>query len=214
MKNERLEQLKSYKEMLYMIDMIKGFVYKGPMHDEYIGHIIEEQVRLIERARARQQGYSFINEDHEENAVEFQVFPPHGKRGTDEVELVNGLEPYKKDAFLYYKNCTNGIFAPMLLSDVDAMEHLEVVIAGGCCTDICVMNFLISLKNYFNQKNRDIVVYVVKSATETYDAPNHNREYFNEIAYVLMKQAGIIVVNDIEALEQMEQKRKALKGGR
>ena len=57
------------------------------------------------------------------------------------------------------------------------------------------MNLAIPLKNYFDEFNKDIDVIVVKDATETYDSDVHNRELYNDMAYKLMKQAGIKVVD-------------------
>ena len=88
------------------------------------------------------------------------------------------------------------------------------LVGVGCCTDICILNFLIPLKNYFNQINKDVEVLVVKDATETYDAPNHDRDYYNKLAYELMAQAGVVVVQNLEELEQKEQKIYVKKEGK
>lgn len=74
------------------------------------------------------------------------------------------------------------------------MENLKEVTVVGCCTDICVLNLALPLKNYFNQKNKNIEIYVPQNAVETYDAPNHNRKEYNEIAFKLLTQAGIKVI--------------------
>ena len=73
------------------------------------------------------------------------------------------------------------------------MENLEEVIIVGCCTDICILNLAIPLQNYFDQKDRKVKVTVPKNAVETYNSDVHNREEYNEIAFKLMKQAGINV---------------------
>ena len=77
------------------------------------------------------------------------------------------------------------------------MTNLEEVIIIGCCTDICILNLAIPLQNYFDQKDRNITITVPKNAVETYDAPNHNRDEYNEIAFKLMVQAGINLVDSI-----------------
>ena len=70
------------------------------------------------------------------------------------------------------------------------MKKLRRIIVTGCCTDICIMNLVIPLINYFDEQNRDVEVVVQTDAVETYNAPNHNREEYNEMALKLMKQAG------------------------
>ena len=97
------------------------------------------------------------------------------------------------------------MFAPGLVRDIEKMDNLNEVVVCGCCTDICVLNFVIPLKNYFNQVDKDVKIYVVENATETYGAPNHNREEYNEMAYKLIKQSGVEVVKNLRELEEKEQ---------
>jgi len=204
--------MKNYQKMLYVVDMVNGFVREGVMHDEYIANTIEEQIRLIKKLRKENQGVALIKDNHEENCIEFNTFPKHCVIGTSEAELVDELKEYEEDSLIYQKNSTSAMFAPGLVDDLSNMKNLKEVIVCGCCTDICVLNFVIPLKNYFNQMDRDIKIFVVENATETYGAPNHNREQYNEIAYKLIKQAGVEVVKNVKELEEKEAKLN--KGGR
>jgi len=204
--------MKNYTKMLYVIDMVNGFVTEGVMHDEYIAHTIDEQVALIKKFRKENQGVALIGEGHSEDCVEFKTFPRHCVLGTSEADFVDAIKEYENDSIVYRKNSTSALFAPGLMSDIEKMDNLREIVVCGCCTDICVINFVVPLKNYFNQINKDVKIFVVESATETYDAPTHNREEYNEIAYKLIKQSGIEVV---ENLKQLEEKEKQLnKGGR
>ena len=49
------------------------------------------------------------------------------------------------------KNSTNGFFA----MDIADYAYLDNFIVVGCCTDICVYQFVLALKTYFNQNNLD-----------------------------------------------------------
>lgn len=200
------ELIKEYKKLLYIIDMVKGFTTEGVMHDSYILNTVPEQLKLIEKFKKENEGIAFIKEAHTENAIEFKDFPPHCIIGTSESELIEELKPYEKDALIYPKNSTSAIFAPNVITDLEEMKNLQLITAAGCCTDICVPNFLIPLKNMFNQYNRDIDIAVVKGASETYDSPDHNREEYSNMAYKLMKQSGIYVVENTEELEYLEEK--------
>ena len=196
--------MKDYYKIGYIIDMVNGFVYEGAMHDEYISHTEDAQVEFIESLLKERQGVALIGEWHPENSVEFLTYPAHCKIGTSEVDFVKSLQKYENKALVYRKNSTNGIYAPGLIEDLEKMKNLKEVVIGGCCTDICVLHFVLSLKTYFNQMNRDIKTFVVESMTETYDAPNHNREEYNELAYRLMKQNGIEVVKNLKELKERE----------
>ena len=204
--------MKNYRKILYIVDMVNGFVKEGVMHDEYISHTISEQVRLIKKFKKENQGIALIKEAHQENCIEFNTFPKHCVIGTSEAELVDELREYEDESLVYKKNSTSAIFAPNLIEDIKEMKNLKEVVVCGCCTDICVLNFVIPLKNYLNQFDRDVKIFVVENATETYNSPTHNREEYNEMAYKLIKQTGIEVVKDLKELEEKELKLK--KGGR
>lgn len=196
--------MENYYKIGYVIDMVNGFVYEGAMHDKYIAHTEDDQVELIETLLEEKQAVALIGEWHPEDSVEFLTYPDHCKINTSEVDFVKKLKKYEDKVLVYRKNSTNGIFAPGLLNDLNKMKNLKEVIITGCCTDICVLHFVLSIKTYFNQMNKDVKVFVVESATETYDAPNHNREEYNEIGYRLMKQNGVIIVKDLKELKEKE----------
>ena len=101
------------------------------------------------------------------------------------------LKLYEKEALVYKKNSTSTIFANNFMNDIEKMKQLKKVIVTGCCTDICVLNLAIPLINYFDELDRQVEITVIEDAVETYDAPYHNRDEYNQIALKLMRQAGI-----------------------
>lgn len=200
-----MNDFKKNKKILYIVDMINGFVKEGALHDKHIKETVPEQIKLIEYFKESCGALAFIKDTHDKNCKEFENFPVHCVKGTSEAEVIEELQRYEREAASYEKNSTNAIFAPNMLNNIEEMEELKEVVGCGCCTDICVLNFLISLKNYFDQKNRNVAVFVVKEATDTYHADEiHDRNYYNEIAYKLMEQAGIIIVNNCEELKEKE----------
>lgn len=197
--------LKNYTKGLYVVDMVNGFVREGLLHDERIALAIPEQLRLIKKFQNEGQMISFMKENHDERSTEFKSFPSHCIVGTSEAELVDELKPYESSSFIYPKNSTSAIFNPNLLNDINSAENLKEIVGVGCCTDICVLNYLIPLANYFNQINREMYIFAVKKAIETFNKPNiHSARHYNKIAYELMAQAGIIIVKDIKELEEKE----------
>ena len=64
----------------------------------------------------------------------------------------------------------------------------------GCLSEVCVKNGGITLRNYFDQNNKDIDIYVAADAIDTYDAPGHNAEEVTEQALKDMKANGIKVL--------------------
>ena len=184
------KRLEEYKKLLVVVDMVKGFVNIGPMADPTINIITPEIVKMINEFLDNNEAVAFIKDNHEEDALEFKKYPPHCVIGTDEADLIDELQPYEKNVLVYPKNSTSTMFAPNFINDIEMMKNLREVIVTGCCTDICVMNLVIPLINYFDQLNKDVSVIVPKYAVETYNAPYHTRREWNEKAYEFMKQAG------------------------
>lgn len=187
-----MKDLKTIRELLINVDMVNGFVKKGAMADTYIKHIIPEHIKLMTEVQEKENGkIAIIKDTHKENCREFNRYPVHCVEGTEEAELVEELEQFEEKSLVYNKNSTSTIYAPNFLEDIDKMINLEEITIIGCCTDICIINLAIPLQNYFDQKNRNILIKIPKNAVETYDSPTHNRDEYNEIAFKLMEQAGI-----------------------
>ena len=150
---ESVQNLKELKELLVVVDMVNGFVKKGSLADSYIEHIIPEQIRLIEEFLKAKQGVLFIKDAHTKDSKEFDSFPPHCIKGTEEAELVDELKPYEQVAMSIEKNSTSAIFATGFMELIRGMENLKRVVTVGCEADICVPNLAIPLQNYFNVVN-------------------------------------------------------------
>lgn len=192
-----MKEIKEIKKLLINVDMVNGFVKKGAMADSYIQHIVPEHIKLMEQMQKEGEAIAIIKDTHKENCREFNRYPIHCVEGTEEAELIEELKPFEKDAFVYQKNSTSTIYASNFLKDIDEMTNLREVIMIGCCTDICILNLAIPLQNYFDQKDREVKITIPKNAVETYEAPNHKREEYNEMAFKLMEQAGINLIEHV-----------------
>ncbi len=192
-----MKKLKDIETLLINVDMVNGFAREGAMADSYIEHIIPEQIKLMEQTTKNNEGIAIIKDTHKENCSEFKRYPVHCVEETAESELVDELKKFEPDALVYKKNSTSTMYASGFIEDIEKMENLKEVIIVGCCTDICVLNLAIPLQNYFDEKNRNIKITIPKNTVETYDAPYHNREEYNEIAFKLMTQAGINLVESL-----------------
>lgn len=189
-----MKNLEDIEKLLINVDMVKGFVEKGAMADTYIKHIIPEHINLMEKIQKENEGIAIIKDTHKENCAEFSKFPIHCLENTEEANLIEELKVFEANALVYKKNSTSTMFAPKFIEDIDKMKNLKEVIIIGCCTDICILNLAIPMQNYFDEKNLNIKITVPKNAVETYNSPLHEREEYNEIAFKLMKQAGISVI--------------------
>ncbi len=192
------KELENIEKLLICVDMVNGFVKKGAMADSYIKHIIPEHQKLMKQIKKEQQSMiAIIKDNHQKNCREFARYPTHCVEGTQEAQLIEELKPFEKISLIYQKNSTSTIYAPKFLEDIEKMTSLKEVIIIGCCTDICILNLAIPLQNYFDQKDRDVLITIPKNAVETYQTAEHNREKYNEMAFIFMKQAGIHLVENI-----------------
>jgi nicotinamidase-related amidase len=120
--------------------------------------------------------------------------------GDDESRTIKELAIYEQYANrLFYKNSTCALFAPGMMDMLMDMVNLKRVIIVGCCTDICIQNFAIALRNFFDEMNMDVEIVVPKNAVETYHIPEvHDRKVNNERAYTVMENTGIKLVKTLE----------------
>ena len=195
MNKEKLEEI---KDLLIVVDMVNGFVREGAMASSNIEHIIPRIEELIKSYTNEGDAVMFIKDSHEMDAAEFKRYPVHCVKGTSEAELVDELKKYENAALVYEKNSTSALFAPGFIEDIKNMKNLKRVVITGCCTDICDLNLAIPLQNLFDQDNRVIEIYVPMDAVETYDAPTHNSEEWNEMAFKFMNQGGMKLVKTFE----------------
>ena len=66
------------------------------------------------------------------------------------------------------------------------------------------MDFARTSARYLDEINHEAKIFVVKNAIDTFDAPGHDRLEWMDIAQKVMQQAGIIIVEDINELEEKE----------
>ncbi|MGI6484451.1 MAG: cysteine hydrolase family protein [Candidatus Dojkabacteria bacterium] len=188
-------------KLLIVVDMVNGFVKEGALADPKIAKIVPEITRLIEQTIDEGNRVVFVKDTHHENSKEFESFPPHCIKGTSEAELIDEFKLYEELdlATSYEKNSTSTMFAKGFLKDLEEMEELNEVVITGCCTDICITNLAIPLKNYLNENDKDVRVIVPENAVDTYDSEWHNRDEWNLMGLAMMKQAGVEVLKEYKA---------------
>lgn len=197
---------KVFTKALFIVDMNNGFVNFGAMANNKYNELVPEQLKLIDKFRREEQLVNFILEGHIEEAVEFLLYPKHCVLGTEEAELIPELKPEedKENTTIYYKNSINGGLNLDLQIDLEDLKDLKEIVICGVCTDLCVLDFAKTLARYLDDINKNIKIFVVASACDTFDAPGHSRDEETDIAYHSMVAAGIEIVKDFEELEERE----------
>lgn len=194
-----LESLDKDKTALLVIDMVVGFVYSGALSSPRVAAIVKNIAELNKKTK----GYKklFFLDNHEKDSQEFMYFPSHCVKGTDEAELISELKTECSDGpETYYveKNSTNGFNSKGFQGWLEKYEDkVDNFIITGCVTDICVLQFALSLKAYFNENNKNKRVIVPMNAVETYEGSSHDGYLMNLFALYNMHISGIEVVEKI-----------------
>lgn len=173
------------KKVICVIDMLNGFTKIGPLSSDLIKNIIpniENYLNINKKINNL-----FICDSHSKNDIEMKQYPLHSLVQTEEAEIVSELLPYVKKIVL--KNTTNA-FHHIDINEIFKYDSIEIV---GCCTDICVLQFAISLKTYFNKILVDKEIIVYEDLVATFDSDDHNANKYHSFALSLMKEAGIVI---------------------
>lgn len=181
------------KTGLFIVDMNNGFAKEGALSSPRVEKIIEPIVDFTKLISSKINTVVAFTDTHNPDSVEFKSYPTHCLRGDKESEIVEEILNIS-DINILEKNSTNGFF----VMDIEKYKNLDNFIIVGCCTDICVYQFVLTLKTYFNQNNLDKNIIVSMNLVETYDIDLiHSGDFFNIVFLNSMIQNGINVVKEI-----------------
>lgn len=193
----RLKDLQAGQTALVIVDMINGFTREGALKSSRIEELIPEIVELAKKCDKSGIAAIAFADNHAEASPEFDAYPPHCVAGTSEGEIVDEIKEaggYK----LIPKNSTNGFHEAEFQEWFMENQQINNFIITGDCTDICIQQFAITLKTWFNMNNRKSRVIVPINAVETYDLGLHNGDLVNAAALYNMMINGIEVVKGVD----------------
>lgn len=193
-----LKSLDKDKTALFVVDMVVGFVYSGALSSPRVAAIVNNIAELNEKTKGFKK--MFFLDSHEENSQEFKYFPQHCVKKTEEAKLIPELKLAKDDPNIYFaeKNSTNGFHSSVFQDWLEKNEDMvDNYIITGCVTDICILQFALSLKSYFNEKNIDKRIIIPKNCVETFDGGSHDGYLMNLFALYNMHVSGIEIVDKI-----------------
>lgn len=146
--------------------MLKGFLEDG--HALYCGDssrkIIPNVRRLLERERAQGSHLIFLCDSHAPDDKEFEMFPPHCVRGTDEAEIIPELADLAQEVMP--KSRYSGFFGTPLETRLLELAPEKVTVCG-VCTNICVLHTVA------DARNRDYTVEVPTDCVAAFDEEAH-----------------------------------------
>lgn len=153
--------------VVLVIDMVNGFLQSG--NNLYCGDdargIIPNVQRLIEREQGAGGTVLFLCDTHDPDDLEFEMFPVHCVRGTDEPNVIPELADY--EGRLIPKRRYSAFFETDLEETLRSLQPEKVIICG-VCTDICVMH------TAADARNRDYKVEVPADCVASFDEDAHD----------------------------------------
>lgn len=168
---------------LIVVDVINGFCTVGygslaPIEpNAQIDTMVAESNRLAQEFTEKGLPVLAFLDTHEPGKPE-PPYPLHCEQGTGEEKLVSQLEWLENapDVTLIKKDCINGFIGSIDIStEKNALlqwvnqNELEALVVVGICTDICVMDFVLTMLSARNHDLtttlKDIIVYTKGCAT-------------------------------------------------
>ncbi|WP_241911578.1 isochorismatase family protein [Telmatospirillum siberiense] len=218
--------LKGRSVGLVIVDEINGFATPGcgPLApagpDGCVERMISQTDRLARLFEKEGRPILLFLDSHEPGKLE-PPYPPHCERGSGHEMLVPALAWLEKSdrARLVQKDCINGFIGAI---DAETGRNaviewindcrLAAVLVVGICTDICVMDFVLTLLSARNHglipSLADVVVY--EPGCATYDLPRptvdalglpatatHPRELTHHMGLYLMASRGAILASTV-----------------
>lgn len=187
-----LDSFEKGRTALVIVDMVNGFVREGKMRNPLAEDLIGPIVELMQECKKRDIPIVAFADCHQEDSPEFDIYEKHCVQGSGQVEIVSEIE--KEGGYeLICKNSTNAFLEEAFQDWMKAHPEIDSFIVTGVCTDICVMQFCLTLKAGFNRENRRSRILVPLDCVETYDFRMHNITLTNTMAIFFMEQSGMEV---------------------
>ncbi|MBF0169296.1 MAG: isochorismatase family protein [Alphaproteobacteria bacterium] len=212
---------------LVIVDVVNGFATVGagylapPLPNDQVIRMVGECERLARLFLERGQPVAAFLDTHEPGKAE-PPYPPHCERGSGEENLVPALKwlEGQSGVTLIRKDCINGFVGSIDLATgrnrmVDWVNEarLDSLLVTGICTDICVMDFVLTMLSARNHAMmpslQEIAVHALGCATYDLTAEaarslglpataTHPQMVAHHIGLYLMASRGALLVDSVE----------------
>jgi nicotinamidase-related amidase len=192
----QLKDIESKKTALVIVDMINGFAREGVLSSPRVGALIPGITEISHKCDELGILKLAFADCHTQNSPEFASYPVHCIADTAEGEIVDEIKEtggYK----LILKNSTNGFHEEEFQNWLRENGQIDTFIITGDCTDICIQQFAITLKTWFNKQDRKARIIVPVNAVETYDLGVHSGDLIHVMALYNMMINGIELVKEM-----------------
>ena len=131
-----------------VVDMLRGFLEPG--YNLYCGDaarkIIPNVRELLKRESEAGSQILFIADHHDPDDLEFQVFPVHCVKGTEETHVIPELAEFANGSNVVPKNRYSGFYNTDLAQRLELLKPEKLVICG-VSTNVCVLHTTADARN-------------------------------------------------------------------
>lgn len=194
---EPLQMAELTNPVILVVDMVNGFAKQGALADPAISSCAAPIRKLIETSQAP---VWFICDAHEPGCLEFDAFPAHCLKGSQEAEVIDELKDLAAKERTIYKNAISTFAAPDFGRILAELPEKSDVVVTGCCTDLCIEQLALPLQSWMHQQERrGSRVIVPADCVDTYHIEGvHDAVSNNEAALQRMKGCGVTTVLQIQ----------------
>lgn len=196
-KSVKIAEFSPQNTALVVIDMVNGFVKCGNLSSDRVLKINAPIAALCAEVKARGIQTLAFADTHTNDSVEFLSYPSHCLEGTEEANLSDEIARVG-DIKLFPKNSTNAFLAPGFCNWLKENPEIKNFLLVGCCTDICVEQFALTLKAHFNENNQKSRIIVVSSLVQTYHSDFHHADLLQLLSLYQMHLGGVEIVSRVE----------------
>lgn len=191
-KSKNINDLNLNETELFIVDMNNGFAKGGSLYSPRINALINPIYNFTKYLSNKVSNITAFTDCHTTDSIELLSYPPHCMVDSFESDIIDELKSIENIKVIP-KNSTNAFFT---LKDINFSNTKNIIVVGDC-TDICVYQFTITLKSYFNQNNISKNIIVPIDLVDTYDSEVHPANLLNIVFLNSMLQNGIEVVKTI-----------------
>jgi|TARA_B110000114_G_C15094475_1_gene400488 nicotinamidase-related amidase len=222
--NQTSFNIKKNSGML-IIDEVNGFCTVGagnlaPLKKNYqVENMVKETNKLAKIFDKKSLPIALFLDTHEDDRPE-HPYPPHCIKGTGEEKIIKELEWLMTSKNLKInKDCINGFIGAINLKTNQNLfiswikdHQIKSLIVTGICTDICVLDFVLTCMSAINHKIilplKEIIVYSKACSTYDMDIDDvkrldldekmvHDQETYHNLGLKIMQMRGALIVNKI-----------------
>ena len=130
--------------VVLVVDMVKGFLEPG--HNLYCGDEARQIIPKVKAMLQRERGFGsqvlFVSDHHDPDDLEFQIFPVHCVKGTEEPNVIDELAEFVTQDNVVAKNRYSGFFNTDLAERLTSLNPDKVLICGRLHRHLCAPHHL------------------------------------------------------------------------